>query len=82
MVSGAVSFIQMFQIGAWEIFTFEAKRCFSFLENLAVQDLTSCSGNGFIGVCHPAAGTFISISQISHANGAVHAAGRDKRNLI
>jgi len=72
----------MFQIIARKIITFKTKLRFSFLKEFTALDLTSYAGNGFIGVCSPATGTFIFFSQISHANATVHSAGGYKRNLI
>jgi hypothetical protein len=82
IVFGPVSFVQMFQIIAREISAFKTKLCTAFLENFAGLDFTSHAGDRFIGVRCSAAGTFIFLSQISHANAAVHSAGGYKRKFI
>jgi hypothetical protein len=78
IVFGSISFIQMFQVLAREIITSKTILCFTFLKNSAIFDFTSSNGNGFIGICCPATGAFIFLSQISHANATVHATGSNK----
>jgi hypothetical protein len=78
VVFGSVSFIQMSQILAGKTVTSKTELCFTFLNNFTVFDFTSNNGNGFVGICCPATGAFISFPQISHANPAVHSAWRNE----
>jgi hypothetical protein len=73
----AIALIELFQSSAG-LFAFKAKFYFTFLNVFAVFDFTSNNANCFIGICRPAAVTFIFLSQISHANPAVHPAWCDQ----
>jgi len=78
VVVGPISGIQMPQIIAGKFSAFKTKRCFSFFKNFAVFDFASDPGSWFIGVCPPAAGAFIFLTQVSYANATVHATWCDR----
>jgi len=82
IVFGSISFVQMFQIVAWEISAFKTKLCTVFEKNFAILDFTSNAGDWFIDIHPSATGTFIIFSQIGHTNAAVHTAGSYKRIFI
>jgi hypothetical protein len=78
IVFGSVSLIQMFQILAGKIVTSKTEPYFAFVNSLAVLNLASNNGNGFVGTCCPATGAFVFFSQIGHANATVHTTGCDQ----
>ena len=73
----AISFIEALQLIAGEGRAFKTKLCRDLSGNFAVLYLTARAGVRFAGGASPAAGAIIIFSQISHANAAVHPAGRD-----
>ncbi len=81
VVSGAVSFIQMLQVGTGEIIALIAEFSVAVFEISAGFNLTLYAGNRFVAV-NPAAGAMILLTQIRHADAAVHAAGGDKGYFI
>jgi hypothetical protein len=78
LVFRSVSFIQMLQILARKTVTSRTKPCSTFLDNFAVFDFTSTNGDGFVGICCPATGAVILLSQIGPANATVHSTGSDE----
>ena len=81
VVLGSVSLVQMFEIVAGEISTFVTKSSSVFTKDFARLNLASNTGNRLVGICSPAADTVVLLSQIGHANAAVHSARGYKRNL-
>jgi hypothetical protein len=55
--------------------TFKAKPRFNVLEEFTIFDFASNARDGLINVSSSTAGTSIFLSQVSHANAAVHTAG-------
>jgi hypothetical protein len=81
VVFGSVSLVQMSEIVAGEISAFVAKLSSAFAKEFAGLDLTSNTGDWFIGIRSPATDTFIRFPQISYADAAVHSARGYKRGL-
>jgi hypothetical protein len=81
IVFGSVSLVQMFEIVAGEISAFITKFSSAFVKDFAGLDLTSNTGNRFIGIYSPATDTFVLFSQISYADATVHSARGYKRSL-
>jgi hypothetical protein len=82
MVFCAVSFIEMFQVGAREAFAFKTKLSFSRCKEFTFLYLTFYAGEWFVRVYPSAPWAFIPFSKISHADVAIHAAGSDRQKRI
>jgi hypothetical protein len=79
IVLGSVSFIQMSQIGAGEIFAFKTIFCFPVLKNITILYFAHDACNRFVDIYLAASGAFISFSQVGGANSAVHSAWSNER---
>lgn len=73
-VPGPVSPVQMVQPVAGEFTALKTIFFVAFLKRLAVFDLAYDTGYRFAGIGTPAAGAFVFIPEIGHADTAVHAA--------
>jgi hypothetical protein len=65
----------MLQTSTWKPLTLKAKSRLNVLEEFTIFDFASNAIDGLINVSSSTAGTFIFVSQIRHANAAVHPAG-------
>jgi hypothetical protein len=65
----------MLQTNTWKPLTLKAKSRFDVLEEFTRYDFASDAIDRFISVYPSAAGTFIFLPQIRHANATVHSAG-------
>jgi hypothetical protein len=72
----AVSLVQLFQPGA-AFFTFKTEFRLAICYRLTVFNTASKARRHLVCIVTAAAGAFIFLSQICHANPAVHAAWRD-----
>ena len=68
----------MLQTATGKLLTLKAESRFYVLERLTIFDFASNAVVGFTNVRSSTAKTFLFVSQISHANAAVHSAGGDK----
>jgi hypothetical protein len=73
----AIAFVQLFQSSAG-LLAFKTELGFALIYRLAVFDPALNASKRLIYICCSAAGASIFVSQISHANLAVHAAGCDQ----
>jgi hypothetical protein len=78
VVPGPISLVQLLHAGTGKLLTLKAKSRFDILKRFTVFDLASNAIDRFINVSSSAAGTFLFVPQIRHANAAVHSAGSNE----
>jgi hypothetical protein len=72
----------MLQALAGEFRTLETKPGSRSLKEATILDFTLGTAHRFPMVIPPAAGTLVFLSQICHANAAIHSAGSDQGEFI
>jgi hypothetical protein len=75
VVFGSIPLIHVLHLLAGKAVTLGAELQIPLLKDFAVFDFAPESGDGFVRVFHPASWAGVFISQISHADSAVHPAG-------
>jgi len=77
----SVSSVQMLQPITWKILTLKTESCSLVLENFASLDSALGDGNALANIRSPATRTLILLSQVCHADPAVHSARCDQAFL-
>ncbi len=81
VVFGPIPLVHVLHPFAGKAVTLKTKLQIPLLKDFAVFDFAPESGDGFVGVFHPATRAGVFVSQVSHAGSAVHSARSDERDF-